>query len=165
MNIYGEGEASGLSNPLTENLIANGFRITDMADPVAGQDAVTLEYYESNMPSQIIPYDWMVAYSDETSQLGTALTPLPVTYQISRDFTPTEVLGFLTNATTSGVSFAILKNGTSVGQVDFLGGAVQNATSSLAGGTTFLRGDRITIVPSAQDATATGLKILISGTI
>jgi hypothetical protein len=41
----------GATNPLTEDLEANGFRIRGLADPEAGQDAVTLDYYESNLPS------------------------------------------------------------------------------------------------------------------
>jgi hypothetical protein len=42
---------AGFTNPLMGNLLAGGFKIRDLADPVAGQDAVTLDYYESNFPS------------------------------------------------------------------------------------------------------------------
>jgi hypothetical protein len=43
--------AAGFTNPLTGDLLAGGFKVSGLADPEAGQDAVTLDYYESNLPS------------------------------------------------------------------------------------------------------------------
>jgi hypothetical protein len=194
MNVFGVGD-EGLTNPLTTDLLANGFnalnfsevhtdelhdntgtgkivvheefnmtnnRITNMADPVAAKDAVTLDYYESNIPTPYIPYDWMVAYSDETTTLGPAASPLPVTYQIPRSFAVDYIWGFLTTATTNALSFGCYANGTFFGQIDFNAGAlISNGNIPTLPVRSF--GDRITLIPTVTDPTATGLKVLLTG--
>lgn len=53
-NIFGNLN-EGLTNPLTENLDGGGYKIIDLANPTANQDAVTLNYYNSNLPSSSNP--------------------------------------------------------------------------------------------------------------
>lgn len=42
------GGGSGVQNPMTSNLNAGGFTITNLANPSSGTDAVTLTYFQSN---------------------------------------------------------------------------------------------------------------------
>ena len=42
------GAGSGVQNPMTSNLNAGGFTITNLANPSSGTDAVTLTYFQSN---------------------------------------------------------------------------------------------------------------------
>ena len=204
-NIFGLEDEGGLSNPLTEDLLANGFngldfneihlnelhdnsgtgkivvheefnmtnhQISNLADPVAGGDAVNLDYAESNFASQATvpdqaPYDVYGAFSDETSLLSAGLQPVVV--PASRDFTLTHVRCFLTTA--SGIANYTIndfrKNGVSFG-VAAPGCEFVNPTdttsvlSSTVVPISVFQGDRFEIVLNAS-GTATGIKVVFMG--
>ena len=131
-NVFGRVDEEGLTNPLNEDLLADGFNaldfnevhlnelhdnsgtgkivvhedlnmtnnyITNLADPVAGKDAVNLDYAESNFASQAsvpdeAPYDVYGAFTDETSAITIGLAPMVL--PASRNFTLTNIRAFLT---------------------------------------------------------------------
>jgi hypothetical protein len=204
-NIFGLEDEGGLSNPLTEDLLANGFNaldfnevhlnelhdnsgtgkivvhedfnmtnnhITNLADPVAGKDAVTLGFAESNYASQAsvpdqAPYDVYAAFSDELSPLSAGLQPVVV--PASRDFTLTHVRCFLTTA--SGIAYFTIndfrKNGVSFG-VAAPGCEFVNPTDTMSVLSSTVipisvnQGDRFEIVLNPT-GTATGLKVVFMG--
>lgn len=205
MNIFGEGKKEGLTNPLTENLLAANFnalnfnevhlnelhdnsgtgkivvheefnmtnnQISNLADPVAGSDAVNLSYAESNFASQAsvpdqAPYDVYGAFSDETTVLSAGLQP--VVLPASRNFTLTHIRCFLTTA--SGIANYTIndfrKNGVSIG-VAAPGCEFVNPTdttsvlSSTVSPISVSQGDRFEIVLNAS-GTATGIKVVFMG--
>ena len=68
-------------------------------------------------------------------------------------------------AATAAASFAIAKNGTAVGTMDFAAGAT-SATFTMATATSFAGGDVLTIIaPAAPDATLANLAWSLTGTL
>jgi hypothetical protein len=144
------------------NMLNNS--VTNMADPVAAKDAVTLSYYEANLPSTSTPfYDIYGAFGDET-------TPISVGFQVGtlqavRNFTASSAVGFLTNgATSSNYTISIYKNGTLISTATFTtAGDKTSVGGSITGiNQTFTQGDIITVAANT-DATASGLKVAILG--
>jgi hypothetical protein len=171
-NIFGEVGGEGLTNPATEDLEMNGFRIFDLPNPLAGQEPVTLDYGEANFASQAsvpdqAPYDVYAAFSDELSPLSAGLQPVVV--PASRDFTLTHVRCFLTTA--SGIAYFTIndfrKNGVSFG-VAAPGCEFVNPTDTMSVLSSTVipisvnQGDRFEIVLNPT-GTATGLKVVFMG--
>lgn len=192
-NIWGT-KTEGLTNPLTEDLLANQFnaldfnevhlnelhdqdgdgqivvhedfnmtnsRIRNMADPISGKDAVTLSYYEANLPSSSTPYyDLMGAFGDETTPISAGVQPMRM--YPPREFTATFITGTLSVvATSNNFEVQVFKGGTQIGTLSFLSGS-PIATGSIIS-ETYLTTDLITANCPVADATAAGLKITING--
>jgi len=136
--------------------------ITNMADPVAAKDAVTLSYYEANLPSSSTPYyDLMGAFGDETTPISAGVQPMRM--YPPREFTATFITGTLSIvATSNNFEVQVFKNGTQIGTLNFLtGGPIATGSITSATYTTL---DLITANCPVADATAAGLKITINGT-
>lgn len=194
MNIYGEGEKKGLSNPLTEDILANDFnafqfnevhlnelhdnsgtgkivvheefnmtnnKISNLADPTQSRDAVTLSYYQNNIPSVFVPYDLYTAVSDETTPLTIGVQP--VTFQVPRTFTISSFKAYLTTAGTNDLIVSLYTNTSLVTSVNITAGDTFSTTSSVSG--LLGIGETLTIQINNSDPTATGLKVVISGSI
>jgi hypothetical protein len=200
-NIFGKKD-QGLTNPLTEDLLADGFNALDfnevhlnelhdngagiiivneeldmsnnqignLADPVAGSDAVNLDYLESNYASQgsvpdQAPYDVYAAFGDETSTITAGLQPVVV--PASRDFTLTHIRCFLTTAA-GFANYTIndfRKNGVSIGVSPACEFFLPTATTSNLVATTptaVSQGDRFEIFCNVSGF-ATGLKVVFMG--
>ena len=204
-NVFGRVDEEGLTNPLTEDLLANGFnaldfnevhlnelhdnsgtgkivvheefnmtnnQISNLADPIAGGDAVNLSYAESNFASQAsvpdqAPYDVFAAFSDETTALSAGLQPVVV--PASRNFTLTHIRCFLTTA--SGIANYTIndfrKNGVSIGVAapgcEFVSPTdTTSVLSSTVSPISVTQGDRFEIVLNAS-GTATGIKVVFMG--
>jgi hypothetical protein len=155
-----------------EQLNMTNKRITNMADPIAGKDAVSLDYAESNFASQATvpttaPYDVYGAFSDETTTLSAGLQPVVI--PASRDFTLTAVRAFLTTASgianytindfrRNGVSFGVAAPGCEfVNPTD-----TTSVLSSVVSPIAVSQGDRFEIVLNAS-GTATGIKVVFMG--
>jgi len=146
-------------------------RITNMADPVAAKDAVTLSYYESNFPAQIQYYDLYAAFTDETTPISVGFQPLQLF--VPRNFTCSDYQAFLsTGASVNNYVVAQLRlNGTTIPQsagqyadFDTAGDKVSTTGYFTAGDLNLVAGDILTVYMNA-DTTATGLKIVFRGTI
>lgn len=195
MNIFGEGRKEGLTNPLTEDLLADNFnalqfnevhlnelhdnsgtgkivvheefnmtnnRITNMADPVAGKDAVTLNYYESNIPSPFIPYDLYFAPTDETSLIPAGNT---VQYTSPRQFEVQSFKCFLTTPVTDFWTVTVVFNSTPVLAYvsTFNAGDKVGTIYNFPAGTVVNYDATIDFVVTPADASATGLKCILLG--
>ena len=153
---------SGTGNIVVhEQLNMTNKKITNMADPIAAKDAVTLSYYEDNLPFSSTPYyDLMGAFGDETTPISAGVQPMRM--YPPRDFTATFITGTLSSvATGNNFEVQVFKGGTQIGTLIFLGGspiASANITSE-----TYFTIDLITAVCPVADATAAGLKITING--
>ena len=198
INIFGL-VSEGLSNPLTEDLLANDFnaldfnevhlnelhdnsgtgkivvheefnmtnnKISNLSDPVASKDAVTLSYYEANLPTTTETYDIMGAFTDEQ-------TPITVGIQtgslrIPRTFDCSSVISYLRNgATASPYQLTFYIDGVSQSFAIFPefinAGDTISQTGIFTGGTKQLvAGSEITIGANT-DATASGLKLVLLG--
>ena len=194
MNIYGEGEKKGLSNPLTEDLLANDFnafqfnevhlneihdntgtgnivvheqfnmtnhKISNLADPTQSKDAVTLSYYQNNIPSVFVPYDIYTAVSDETTPLTIGFQP--VTFQVPRTFNVSSFKAYLTTAGTNNLIVSLYTNGSLVTSVDITAGDTFSTTSSISG--LLGIGEILEVQINNSDPTAKGLKVVISGSV
>ena len=202
-NIFGLKDEEGLQNPLTEDLLADGFnaldfnevhlnelhdnsgtgkivvheefnmtnnQISNLADPVAGSDAVNLDYLESNYASQAsvpdqAPYDVYGAFGDETTTITAGLQPVIV--PASRNFTLTNIRCFLTTA--SGIANYTIndfrKNGVSIGVSPACEFTLPTATTSnlvSTGNVNVTQGDRFEIFCNVSGF-ATGLKVVFMG--
>lgn len=198
-NIFGEVGDGGLTNPLTEDLLANGFNALDfnevhlnelhdnsgtgkiivheefnmtnnvignLADPVAAKDAVTLQYFNNNLPTQIHYYDVVGAVTDET-------TPIQVGFQtgslnVPREFRCDKVVFYLRiGATAAAYTATIYIDGNPVNWSQFpsfvnAGDLVSQDGYFQGGALTILAGSSI-IVGANTDATAAGLKVALIG--
>tara|TARA_R110000772_G_scaffold166855_2_gene278497 strand:+ start:1313 stop:1813 length:501 start_codon:yes stop_codon:yes gene_type:complete len=160
-NIFGNVGGDGLTNPLEENLLAANFRILDLGDPIAGQDAVTLSYYEGNIPSTSHPYDLYFAVTGDTALIPSGSQV--ATFQCPRTFTPVSFRFYLTTApSTSTVQIVPFINGVDSGVTcqAFVGdkfSTIESYTTSIG------IGDILTFTCLIQDAAAAGLKIVITG--
>jgi len=146
-------------------------RITNMADPTASKDAVTLSYYENNFPAQIQYNDLFASFTDET-------TPISVGFQnlqlfVPRSFTCTDYQAFLSTGATANnyVVAQIRLNGVTIPQsagqyAEFVNAGDKVSTTGYftAGDLNLVTGDIITVYMNA-DTTASGLKIVFRGTI
>jgi len=141
------------------NMLNN--RVTNMADPVSAKDAVTLTYFESNLPFVDTPYyDLMGAFGDETTPISAGVQPMRM--YPPREFTATFITGTLSIvATSNNFEVQVFKNSTQIGSLIFLGGS-PIATGSITSAT-YLTTDLITASCPLADATAAGLKITING--
>jgi hypothetical protein len=146
------------------NMLNNS--ITNMADPVASKDAVTLSYYEANLPTTTETYDVMAAFTDEQ-------TPITVGIQagslrIPRTFNCSSVIFYLRNgATASPYQLTFYIDG--VAQTfavfpDFInaGDTISQTGSFPSGIKQLVAGSEITIGANT-DATASGLKLVLLG--
>ena len=197
MNIFGEGEQKGLSNPLTEDLLASQFNLLDvneihlneihdqdgtgpiivherlnmtnntignLADPVAGKDAVTLDYYESNLPvipSVVHPYDVYVAITDESTPLTIGYQP--VIFQAPRNFTAIGFKAYLSVAPTNTIDINLYSGPSLVTTATINFGDTESPQAVFSGPVT--ADERFEIQVSNSDPTAKGLKIVIYGQI
>mgnify|MGYP001597563223 CR=1 FL=1 len=173
-NIFGTVGGDGLTNPLTEDLDAAGFKIIDLPDPLAAQEPVTLAYGEANFASSVsvpttAPYDVFAAFTDETTVIPAGIPAF--TLPIPRGFTCTGARAFLTTGATSNNYFIvdIRKNGViipqSFGQLcEFaIAGETTSSLGTFTAGNIFLStSDRITCSVN-NDATAAGLKLVLYG--
>lgn len=196
MNIFGEGDR-GLTNPLTEDLLANQFNLLDvneihlneihdqdgtgpivvherfnmtnntignLADPVAGKDAVTLDYYESNLPvipSVVHPYDLYIAITDEATALTSGFQA--VNFQSPRNFTAFGFKAYLTVAPTNTIDISLYSGPSLLTTATINFGDTESPTAVLSG--TVIADQRFEIQTSNADPTAKGLKIVIYGQI
>jgi len=145
------------------NMLNN--RVTNMSDPVAAKDAVTLSYFESNIPSTTQFYDIYGAFGDETTPISAGIQIGVI--QATRNFTASSVVSFLTNgATANNYGISVYKNGTVISNPIFTTAGDKKTISApiLPAQQSFTQGDIIT-VGANTDATATGLKVAILGTI
>ena len=199
MNIYGEGEKKGLSNPLTEDLLANDFnalqfnevhlneihdntgtgnivvheqfnmtnnRITNMADPVAAKDAVTLDYAESNFASQATipstaPYDLYFAVTDETSTIPTGLQN--ISFVAPRQFTAYQVSVCVSATSGSQRTIQLVINGTPTGPILQINPGSTSDFSTI--NYTFTSFDKIEVDVGGTDIAMRGLKVIILGDV
>lgn len=194
-NIFGTGDAEGLTNPLEEDLLANGFRglnftelhtdelhdntgsgkiavheefnmlnnkITNLADPSQTKDAVTLGYLQSNPPVVTIPYDLYAAVTDETTPLSSGFQP--VTFQVPRQFNTTLFKAFLNTAPTNNIDITLYLNGsTVVATATIVAGDIASNNVVVSG--LLSLGEVLNVFISNGDATATGLKVVVQGTV
>ncbi len=204
-NIFGEVGGEGLTNPLTEDLLADNFNaldfnevhlnelhdnsgtgkivvheelnmtnnnISNLQDPIGGQDAVTLSYLESNFaPSSAIPdevaYDVFGAFTDETSTIAAGIAPVVI--PCPRTFSLTTIRAFLTTSNGSPnytiADFRI--NGTIITAPTCSFSGSNSTTSNivtLATPVNVLQGERFEVNCNAG-ASATGLKVVFGGII
>jgi hypothetical protein len=198
-NIFGLVDEGGLTNPLSEDLLADGFnaldfnevhlnelhdnsgtgkivvheefnmtnnKISNLADPIASKDAVTLEYFNNNQLTRI--YDVAGAMTDET-------TPIQVggqigSFNVPREFKCDKIVCYLrTGATAASYAPTIYINGNAVNFSQdpiFVnaGDTISQDGYFQSGPTTILAGS---IIQSAAntDATAAGLKVALIGEI
>ena len=193
-NIFGTKDEY-LTNPLTSDLLADGFnalnftevhtdelhdntgtgkivvheefnmtnnRITNMADPVAAKDAVTLDYYESNIPSPFIPYDLYFAPTDETTIIPAGVT---VQYTAPRQFTVQTFKCFLTTPVTNFWTVTVVFNSTPVVAyvVTFNAGDKVSSIYNFPAGTVITVDTTIDFEVTPADPSATGLKCILLG--
>ena len=143
-------------------------RITNMADPVAAKDAVTLSYYENNMPAQINYYDVTGAVTDEQTPISVGIQA--GSFNVPREFTCDKVVFYLRNGATAALYTAtIYIDGNAVSWSQFpsfvnAGDLVSQDGYFQGGPQTILAGSSIT-VGANNDATASGLKVALIGTI
>jgi hypothetical protein len=198
-NIFGNVGGDGLTNPLTEDLLANGFRglnftelhtdelhdntgtgkiivheefnmtnnkITNMADPVAGKDAVTLDYAESNFASQAVvpstaPYDLYFAVTDESSAITTGLQN--VSFIAPRVFTANQVSIYVSATSGSQRTIQLVINGTATGPLLQIN---PGSTTDLGAiNYTFNAFDKIEVNVGGTDLSMRGLKVIILGNV
>ena len=194
-NIFGTGDAEGLQNPLDTDLLANGFRglnftelhtdelhdntgsgkiavheefnmlnnrITNLSDPTQTNDAVTLGYLQSNPPVVTIPYDLYAAVTDETTPLSSGFQP--VTFQVPRQFNTSLFKAFLNTAPTNNIDITLYLNGSIVvATATIVAGDIASNNVVVSG--LFSLGEVLNVSISNGDATATGLKVVIQGTV
>ena len=198
-NVFGRVDEEGLTNPLNEDLLADGFnaldfnevhlneihdnsgtgkivvheefnmtnnKISNLADPIASKDAVTLQYFNNNQLTRI--YDVAGAMTDET-------TPIQVggqigSFNVPREFKCDKIVCYLrTGATAALYAPTIYINGNTVNFSQdpiFVnaGDTISQDGYFQSGPTTILAGS---IIQSAAntDATAAGLKVALIGEI
>ena len=139
-------------------------RITNMSDPVAGKDAVTLDYYESNLPPTPTiehPYDLYVAMTDETTAISNGFQP--VTFQSTRLINITLFKAFLTSAPTNDLNISLYASSNLIATATIIAGDVVSNNVLVTGQITF--GEILEVNCNISDATAKGLKVLIQGYI
>ncbi len=154
---------------MTNNTIGN------LADPIAGSDAVNLDYAESNFASQATiptsaPYDLYGAFTDEDTPIALAIQPL--TLNVPRGFSCSGVRAFLKNGATTAPYYVvdIRKNGVIIPQGTGLcewsiAGETTSSLGTFTAGNVFLGlGDKLTVTMNA-DTTASGLKIVFYGSV
>ena len=198
-NIFGNVGGDGLTNPLTEDLLADDFnaldfnevhlnelhnnsgtgniviheqlnmtnhRITNMADPVAGKDAVTLDYAESNFASQAVvpstaPYDLYFAVTDESSAITTGLQN--ISFIAPRVFTANQVGIYVSATSGSQRTIQLVINGTATGALLQIN---PGSTTDLgAFNYTFNAFDKIEVNVGGTDLSMRGLKVIILGNV
>ena len=198
-NIFGNVGGDGLTNPLTEDLLANGFkglnftelhtdelhnnsgtgniiiheklnmtnkRIANMADPIGGQDAVTLDYAESNFASQAVvpstaPYDLYFAVTDESSAITTGLQN--ISFIAPRVFTANQVGIYVSATSGSQRTIQLVINGTATGALLQIN---PGSTTDLgAFNYTFNAFDKIEVNVGGTDLSMRGLKVIILGNV
>tara|TARA_R110001632_G_scaffold45249_1_gene114967 strand:- start:3274 stop:3900 length:627 start_codon:yes stop_codon:yes gene_type:complete len=164
--------ANGVLVEIKTDLDMNAFKIMDLADPVAGQDPVTLSYAETNFASSATvpdeaPYDVFGAFTDETSAISIGIAPMIL--PASRDFTLTQIRAFLT--TPAGFANYTISdfriNGTSLttDTCKFAAGT-DTATNliTLATPINVSQGDRFAVYCNPGGAAA-GLKVVFMGNV
>ncbi len=198
-NIFGNVGGDGLTNPLTEDLLAADFnaldfnevhlnelhdnsgtgkivvheefnmtnnRITNMADPVAGKDAVSLDYAESNFASQAVvpstaPYDLYFAVTDESSAITTGLQN--ISFIAPRVFTANQVGIYVSATSGSQRTIQLVINGTATGALLQIN---PGSTTDLgAFNYTFNAFDKIEVNVGGTDLSMRGLKVIILGNV
>ena len=200
MNVFGEGEKEGLTNPLTEDLLASNFnalafnevhlnelhdnsgtgkivvheefnmtnnQISNLADPTQNKDAANKQYVDNAISNVFVPYDVMFAFSDETSPLATG-APLPVKNFIPRGFnidsgSATSIMAYLSTATTNNMGCAVLRNDTVIQELFFPAGSRVTNNVLTPTVSSLNPGDEITLYTTITDPTASGIKLVISG--
>jgi len=137
-------------------------RITNLDDPVAGKDAVTLDYFESNIPSPYIPYDLYFAPTNETSLIPAGNT---VQYTAPRQFTVETFKCFLTTPVTNFWTVTVVFNGTFVPAYvsTFNAGDKVGTIYNFPAGTVIPIDTTIDFGVTPADASATGLKCILLG--
>ena len=127
--------------------------------PTAGQ---LLAYESGEWQPTAPPYD-MAFYSGGTFSNNQTLMEINVVRSFAIPVNCAGSVAKLDVATTGAITFAIAKNGASIGTINFGSGAV-TGTFTLTGGATFVSGDQIVIsAPATADATAAGLSVTFLG--
>ncbi len=198
-NIFGLENEGGLSNPLTEDLLGNGFnaldlnevhlnelhdnsgtgkivvheefnmtnhQISNLADPVAGSDAVNLDYAESNFASQATvpdeaPYDLYFAVTDETSTITTGLQN--ISFTAPRQFTANQVRVYVSATSGSQRTIQLVINGTATGPILQINPGSTTDFSTI--NYTFTTFDKIEVNVGGTDFAMRGLKVIILGNV
>ncbi len=204
MNVFGEGSKEGLTNPLTEDLLADGFnalnfnevhlnelhdnsgtgkivvheefnmtnnKISNLDEPTQSKDATTKQYVDGIISSSV-PYDLYTAFSDETSLLTSGSSTGVIVYAprtINLNQADWSIVGYLSTAPTNSLTFDVyldLAGGPSIlKSITFAPGNVKSTASIGANYTGIIQDTPIYVVPLSSDPTATGIKVLIKGTL
>lgn len=201
-NVWGEDEqGNGLTNPLNEDLLANGFnaldfnevhlnelhdnsgtgkivvheelnmtnnKISNLAEPTQNKDAATKQYVD-NLGGSV--YDFYSAFSDEDSLLVSGGNTGVKNYSprsINLTQTDWNIIGYLSTAPTNVLQFnVILGLGTpsTLKTITFQPGNVKSDASLGQNFVGIVESTEITMEPLQSDPTATGIKLLIKGSI
>ena len=137
-----------------------------MADPVAGKDAVSLDYAESNFASQAVvpstaPYDLYFAVTDESSAITTGLQN--ISFIAPRVFTANQVGIYVSATSGSQRNIQLVINGTATGALLQIN---PGSTTDLgAFNYTFNAFDKIEVNVGGTDLSMRGLKVIILGNV
>lgn len=147
------------------NMLNN--RVTNMADPTQNKDAVTLQYFNNNIPTPSPDfYDIVGAVSDETTPISAGIQA--GSFVAPRTFTCNTVIAYLrTGAAVNNYAPTIYVNGSAVSFgifPDFItaGDTVTQSGTPTGGSLTINAGSVIT-VGANTDTTAAGLKVALLG--
>ena len=142
-------------------------QISNLADPTQNKDAANKQYVDNAISNVFVPYDVMFAFSDETSPLATG-APLPVKNFIPRGFnidsgSATSIMAYLSTATTNNMGCAVLRNDTVIQELFFPAGSRVTNNVLTPTVSSLNPGDEITLYTTITDPTASGIKLVISG--
>jgi len=147
------------------NMLNN--QITNMADPIQNKDAVTLQYFNNNLPS--IPpqtYDIAGAVSDETTPISVGIQT--GSFVAPRTFTCNTVICYLrTGAAVNNYAPTIYVNGSAIvfsTFPDFItAGDTVSQSATPSGGSITVNAGSVITVGANTDTTAAGLKVALLG--
>ena len=168
LKLNGFEAQTGTFIEVKSDLDMNAFKLFDLADPVAGQDAVTLAYGEANFASSATvpdtaPYDLYVAVTGETTVLTNGVAPIK--FNVPRGFTPSSYKCYLATAPSASTAQVILRvNGVDTGTscLFSVGGVVSTSDTFTSPLTQdwLLEFEIVT-----TDTTCAGLKVVIQGDV
>ena len=175
LKLNGIESQTGTYIEVKNNLDLNGYKIYDLADPVAAQDPVTLAYGEANFASSAAipttaPYDLYGAFTDEDTPIAIAIQPL--TLNVPRGFSCSGVRAFLKNGATTAPYYVVdikingvtIPQGTGLCEWSIAGETTSSLGTFTAGNIFLALGDKLTVAMNA-DTTASGLKIVFYGSV
>lgn len=151
-----------------EELNMTNQKISNMADPTQNKDAVTLQYFNSNLPTQIRDYDVVGAMTDESTPIQAGIQV--GSFNVPRDFTCDEIICYLRiGATTAPYTATIYINGVAVNwsqAPSFVNaGDTISQDGYFQGGPQTITAGSVITAGANTDATAAGLKVALIGQI